>query len=1576
MTDFAERLSALSPEQRALFELRSRQKRAPKFQKIPALPRETGDNSFPLSFAQQRLWFLDQLEPGSPSYNDQIAVRLTGKLNVSAFEQALNEIVKRHEVLRTTIAASGGEPAQVIAPHEPLSLPLLDLRELPTAEREAQARQITNEELNTPFDLAQGPLWRARLLQLSEEEQVFLLTIHHIITDGWSAGVLNHELTALYNAFSKGRRSPLPELAIQYADYAAWQREWLQGATLETELDYWKRHLADAPETFDLPADYPRPPAQSYRGATLKVNLPKPLLRPLKELAQGEGATLFMTTLAAFQTLLYRYTGREDIVVGTAIAGRNRAEVEELIGIFINTLALRTDLSGDPSFRELLGRVRRVALGAYAHQEVPFEKLVEELQPQRDMSRTPLFQVMFDLENNVTVEAGRPSGLGARAAKSDNSTAKFDLTLMVTERAEELSVEAEYSTDLFAEASITRLLRHFETLLEGIVADPDRRISLLPMLTRSEEHQLIVSWNETDADYPRQTCVHDLFAAQAERCPENIAVSFGDERLTYEELNRRSNQLAHHLRGLGVGPEVPVAICMERSLEMVVSVLGILKAGGAYVPLDPTYPAERLSFMVEQAQTPVLLTSERMVESVPKRWEHVVRVDADRESISRESEKNPISGATALNAAYVVFTSGSTGRPKGVVGIHRALVNFVVAAAADFKLQASDRVLQFASYCFDVFLQELFPTWLKGAAVVLRDERPWMIPSELSPLLEQEQVTCLELPTAYWHQWLVEMRRAGQSLPSSLRFVATGTEKPLPERLAIWQSLGLPLCHVYGLTEAAVNSAHYWLPADAQGQEVVPIGRPIANNQIYLLDNRMQPVPIGHPGEVYIGGECLARCYVNRADLTAERFLPDPFGRAPGARLYKTGDLARYLPDGNIEFLGRIDFQVSVRGFRVELGEIEATLSAHPVVRETVVVAREYGPGDKRLVAYIVAEKGSAASAAEVRAFLRERLPEHMIPPAFVFLDEFPLTANGKVNRLLLPAPDSSRADDEQTFVAPRTPVEEMLGSIWASVLKIERVGSLDNFFDLGGHSLLATQVISRIRDLFRVSLQLRSIFESSNLSELALKIEAAMHAGEGNEPPPLVPVTRERELPLSFAQQRLWFLDQLQPGASSYNVPDAVRLHGPIKLEALEKTLNEITRRHEVVRTTYAMRDGRPAQVIAPAHYWRLPVVDLSSLPEAEREAEARRLASEESYLPFDLARGPLLRVTLLKLEEETHVVLLTMHHIISDAWSLGVFVREVTALYQAFSQGQPSPLAELPIQYADFAAWQRSWLQGEVLESELSYWRRQLEDAPDSQLSTARARPASSRYRGAHLTFRLPDELSESLRNLSRGEGATLFMTLVAALQTLLYRYTGQDDIVIGTPIAGRNRAEIENLIGFFVNTLVLRTKLSGEIDFRELLKRVREVCLGAYAHQDVPFEKLVEELRPERAMGRQPLFQVVFAFDNTATAPPVREQSVLTVRPFEFDNESTMFDLIFAMVDTTTGLSGSVHYNTDLFDDSMMALFVAHFKKVLGQIAAHPETLLADISLVEDEGRDFAVSASQLLDNIEGEQFNFQQ
>ncbi|HEY7492621.1 MAG TPA: amino acid adenylation domain-containing protein [Candidatus Tectomicrobia bacterium] len=1499
----------------------------------------------PLSYAQQRLWFLEQLGLSSHAYTLLEVVWWRGALHVTALAQGLQEIIRRHEILRTTFVDVEGQPFQVIGPPASLPLPVVELQALPRPERQAQVRALARAEAKRPFDLARGPLVRATLVRLAAEEHVLLLTMHHIVSDGWSHGVFWHELAMLYEAYTSGKPLPFPALPIQYADFAQWQLQWLQGEVLDRQLAYWKQQLTGV-STLQLPTDRPRPAVRTSRGARQPLVLSLPLTQALKTLSQRQGVTLFMTLLAAFQVLLHRYTGQDDIPVGSLIANRNRLELEGLIGCFTNTLVLRTDLSGNPSFRGLLGRVRNVTLAAYNHQDLPFEKLLEELRPPRDLSRNPLFQVLCVFHNTPR----RPpelAGLTGHSLEVDTGTARFDLALDLSETPEGLRGWFEYSTDLFEAATIARMGEHFRTLLEGIVAAPEQRLARLPLLPAPERYRLLAAWNQTQTTDAHDQCLQQVFEAQVARTPDAVAVVYANAHLTYRELNRRANQVAHHLRALGVAPEVLVGLCMERSLDMVVGLLGILKAGGACVPLDPAYPQERLAFMLEDAQIPVLLTQERLVMGLPAPRVEVVCVDVAWQTIAQHSEQEPVSGVTADNLAFVLYTSGSTGKPKGVLGVHRATLNALAWMWQAYPFTPQDVCCQKTSIGFVDAIQELLGPLLRGIRTVLIADEVLRDPPRLVHLLAAHRVTRIRLVPSLLRVLLDTYPDLQSRLPRLKLWIVSG-ESLSPElcQHCLECMPSSRLLNLYGASEDAADVTWYNTALRHHTPGCIPIGRPIANTQVYLLDQHLQPVPIGVPGELHVGGAGLARGYLNRPELSAEKFIPAPFSNVPGARLYKTGDLARYLPDGNLTFLGRIDQQVKMRGYRIELHEIEMALEQHPAIRQAVVLTREDTPGDMRLIAYLVADQASVPTSSGLRRALRNMLPDYMLPSAYVRLDALPLTPSGKVDRLALPAPGAARPTLAAGFVSPRTPTEEVLAGIWVTVLGIERIGVHDNFFDLGGHSLLAVQVMSRLRHALRVEMPLHALFDAPTVAELALHIETVQQAAQTMPAPPLVPVPRQGTAPVSVVQAQLWGFDRLLPGISLFNISSAMRLTGVLNVAALEQSFNEIVKRHEALRTTFRAVDGRPMQAILPSLHLTLRVVDLSALPELEQQAETQRLGREEARQPFDLAQGPLIRIRLLRLDEQEHTLLVTLHHIISDGWSLGILMHELAVLYDAFAAGCSSPLPALTVQYADFVHWQQQWQHSAAREAQLAYWQEQLRDPlPVLELPTDRPRTAALSFRTARQSLRLPGRLSEALTDLSHQAGSTLFMTLLAAFKILLYGYTGQEDLCVGTLVANRNRQEIEGLLGLFINTLLLRTDLAGNPTLREVLQRVRETTLAAYDHQELPFEDLVRTLERERGLRRASLCQVMFLLQPAVPLP--LKLPTLTLSVMETDQSvaepgltATTFDVILILHQRPQGLTGWCIYKTALFEAATIQRMLEDFQRVLERLVTQPE------------------------------------
>ena len=1548
----AERAAALSPERLALLQRRLAVKQT-QSAALQRITRRRDNGPAPLSFGQERMWFIDRLQPGSPAYNVPAVLPLAEPLDVALLERCLTEIVRRHDVLRTTFHMNGDDVVQKVGAAPAVTLEIVDL-DTAADGTEAGLARLCYAEFRRPFDLTRGPLFRAVLIRRPASapppQHRLLLTLHHIVSDAWSLQILIAELHRLYTGYAAGLALPLPDLEIQYADFAEWQRAWLQGQTRDRLLSYWRQQLAGAPALLNLPTDMQRPAMSSLRGATQSTRLPAATVAKLKSIGNAQRCTLFMTMLSIFAVLLHRYTSEDDLVVGTPIANRGRSELEPLIGFFLNTLVLRIDASGDPTFTELLQRVREVTLGGFAHQDLPFEALVRELQPSRNLNVNPLFQVMFVLQSQQpgAADSAADSAADKSGPTESNSNvtfgiSRFDLTLAWTETADILEGMFEYSTDLFTPATIERMARHLRLLADTLAEQPDLRLSQLPLLTAGERRAL-QRWNATDAQYPDQLCIHQLFERRARDAPEATALLCGEIALSYGELDRRANQLAHYLQGLGVGPESIVGLCVERSVEMIVSLLAVLKAGGAYLPLDPHYPAERLAFMLQDAAVGVVLTHGGSELQLPPGAWRCLAIDADWPQIALCGEHNPQSGVGPDNAAYVIYTSGSTGLPKGVIVPHRGAVNSAQVEVEAFAIRPEDRILQFASLNFDASMFELL-MWLWGGATLCLAAADDIMPGpSLLRTIRDHAVTVLALPPSALAVVPVEPLE-------SLRMIAVMGEACPPELVARWRTVVDRFFNAYGPTEASM-----WVAGiDLDGDRRTTIGRPIANNRIHILDEHMNPVPVGVTGEIYIGGVGVARGYLRRPALTAERFLPDPFATVGGGRLYRTGDLARYLPSGEIDFLGRSDHQVKVRGYRIELGEVETVLCRHPAVRQAAVLALDQGDGTKTLVGYVAVEQ-TRPTAAELRRFLQQILPDYALPSSFVVLDALPLTTSGKIAREALPRPEPEQAAADSGFVPAGNSVQLAMVGIWADVLRVARVGLDENFFDLGGHSLMAVQIISRVRDVFGVELSVRGMFDTPTVRLLSGDIERILESKNSAAPrrqeatslplpepaaaakpasavAAVPPAAATSNYPLSSAQERMWFIEQMQPGNATYNIPHQLAFAEPVNVAALERALAELVRRHESLRTTFAPHEGGAVQIVRPAVPATLPVVDLRSIPAEQCSRIIAGVVASEASRPFDLTRGPLLRSLLLRSDGLQSWLLLTLHHIVTDGWSLAVMSRELITLYEAFRAGRPTPLREPALQYRDYVDWQRAHLQGAVIDRLLSYWRRQLAAVPTLQLPLDHPRPAAPTGAGAQRQFAIAADVFERLRAFNQRCGATMFVVMLAAFKVLLSRYCRQTDIVVGTAVANRNRSEYEGITGLFVNSLVLRTDLSGNLSFPSLVERVRRVTLEALDHQDLPFERIVAELTPERVLGVNPIFQVYFAHHS----PEVAGSSAVAAPSKEHVPSTTKFDFGLHLMETSGETIGVVEYDVALFDAATIDRMVDDFGILLAAIAA---------------------------------------
>jgi amino acid adenylation domain-containing protein len=1486
----------------------------------------------PVSPAQARMWFLDRLGGGSAAYTIPGAVRLRGTLDPRALTAALAAIVQRHEVLRTTFPAIDGEPVQVVHPSAAVRWDPVDLSALPDAERAAEAARIARAEARRPFDLARGPLLRTVLIRLSPDEHLALCTLHHIVADGWSLGVLQREIAAGYAAAAAGTDAHLPELPLQYGDFAEWQQSWLRGAEAARQLAYWTGQLAGAP-VLELPADRPRPEEPDFRGGQVEFRLGDDVLRGVRALGARHGATPMVTLLAAFKVLLARCTGQADVVVGTPVAGRSRKELEALIGLFANTLALRTDLGGDTSFDDVVARVRQTVVAAQTHQDLPFDRVVDALRDRHDPRRNPLFEVEF-VYVSAPRDALRLADLAFSADPVPTGSTRFDLELHLVESPAGLDGRLVYRACVFDRATVERMAGHFTRLLSGALAAPGAPIATLPLLADDERREMVEGWNRPDAPDPADRCIHELFAEQAARTPDAPAVLYGDATLSFGELDRRANRLANRLRRMGVGPETRVGLCLERGPELMPALLGVLKTGGAYVPVDPGHPADRIAYALEDSAVAVLLTQERLRARIPERaGMRILALDTDGPAAEPGDEDAPETGVLPENLCYVIYTSGSTGRPKGVAMHHRGVCNYVRWGIEAYGANQGNGAPVFSSMAVDLTLTNLLPLFAGRPVHLLPEQNPVEALAEVlrgRPGFGLIKITPIHLS-------LLTALLAPDEARGAAHVLVIGGEV-LPAELTVWwqeNAPGVRLVNEYGPTETVVGCSAYTLAPGVHRGGPVPVGRAIRNLTFFVLDGRLQPVPVGVAGELYVGGTGVARGYLDRPALSADRFVPDPFA-GPGARMYRTGDRARWLAGGSLMILGRTDHQVKVRGYRVELGEVEAVLRRHPGVSGALVVLREDVPGDRRLVAYVVTDEDAAA----LRAGLRRTLPEHMVPSAFVRLDALPQTATGKVDPRTLPAPAYGGAKPDP--VEPRTPLEALLAGMWAEVLGAERIGAHDDFFELGGNSLLVMRVAARVRTALGVDVPLRVLLARTTLAGLAEWIAAAEGAA-APAPAAISRADRSKPLPLSFPQERLWFLDRAQDTGAGFTTSFGVRMEGPgldgdgLDGDALERAFGLVVARHEVLRTAFPAEDGEARQqVLSPAPF-ALARADLRDRAEDARAAALATLSAELAERPFDLSRGPLLRALLVRTDAGAHVLLVALHHVVFDGWSAGVLIRELAAGYEATRAGRAPALPALPVQYADYAAWQRAWAATDEAAAQLAYWKRQLAGLVPLDLAAGRARPESAGYAGAALPVELGAERTARVRALAREGQSTVFMTLLAAFKVVLAHHGRTRDLAVGTDLAGRVRPELEGLIGFFINEVVLRTDLSGDLALREVLDRVRGVALDAFRNQDLPFALLVKELGGRRTLGATPLFQVMFGLDNTPAA--ALEMDGLRLTPVDASAAVSPWELSLYLRDADGGITGTLRYRTALFDGAAVEDLRGDFLAVVDALCHDP-------------------------------------
>ncbi|HEY9810222.1 MAG TPA: amino acid adenylation domain-containing protein [Halomicronema sp.] len=1507
--------------------------------------------NIPLSFAQERLWFFDQLEPGNPFYNLCGAVRMTGEINAEALRQSIEKIIDRHEILKTAFTRAEKQPIQVIKGAGNFLLPVIDLSNFDPDKRLEKVQEFSAEEAKLPFDLTQGNLLRAKLLRLSESEHILLLSAHHIIFDGLSLGVFLRELAAFYQSFVDNNLAVIPQLPVQYPDFANWQRQQMQGEKLETQLAYWKEQLKGSETILTLPTDFARPAVQSYKGNRQLFELPEHLTKAIKELSRTEKTTVFMTLLAAFKTLLYRYTGQEDILIGSPIAGRNLRETESLIGFFVNTLVLRSNLTGNLTFRQLLAQIREVSLGAYAHQELPFEKLVEELQPERNLSHAPLFQVMFAFHNASEFALELP-GLNLNCQQIHTGTTNFDLTLEIEATETTIKGWFEYSTDLFKPATIARMVGHFQNLLESIVANSAARLSDLSLLTKAETHQLLFEWNNTQNNNFQKACIHRLFEAQVAKTPDAVAVQFECKTLTYRELNERANKLAHYLQSFGVKPDAIVGIYMQRSFDAIVAILGVLKAGGAYAALDPNYSKERLAFMLEDAGIQVLLTQTELKAEIPATNNiFVIYLDAEWERIAKENSSNFESVVTPENLAYVIYTSGSTGKPKGVMVEHKSLANYTQAASIEYGIKAGDKVLQFASLSFDASAEEIYPCLTQGATLVLRGYSMLDSISSFLKKCQEWQITILDLPTAYWRELTARLNSEKQEFPPSVRLVIIGGEAALLESVKQWRncvSKKVMLVNTYGPTETTIVATWCELAGEFSTAKSVPIGRPIPNVCNYVLDENLQPVPVGVAGELYIGGAGVSRGYINRLELNQEKFIANLFSNLEGEKLYKTGDLVRYLPDGNLEFIGRTDRQVKIRGFRIELGEIESALSQYPDVAEAVVIVREEDSGDKRLVVYVVLNGKADSAPADseliknLRSFLREKLPEYMIPASFVFLKSLPLTPNGKVDFKALPAPLPNTL--EANFIAPQTLEQQGLASIWAEVLGVEQVGREDNFFELGGHSLLATQLIAKVRDLFQVELSLRSLFQSPTVASLAAVI--ADEKKEEKEPIFSLPVitpdveNRYQTFPLNEMQQAYWI------GRNSFFEMGNVAIHGYVEIESNNLDLERfslawqrVVERHDMLRAI-VLPNGEQ-QILEKVPIYKIEVFDLRNLDAEISREKLEEIRNRLSHQVLPLDRWPLFEICACQIKNHRTRLHISIDALCIDGWSFQILFRDLVKFYT-------NPNIEIPplkLSFRDCVLANIALEKSPLFEQSLNYWQNRLKTLPPApELPLAKQPNLLKQPRFKRWSNRLDLQTWQRLKTRTAHANLTPTGLLLAAYAEILSLWSKTPRFTLNVPRFNRLplHPQVEELIGEFASFTLLEVDNSKRESFEKKAKRLQEQLWQDLEHQYVSGVRILRELAQAQGTTAA-LMPVVFTIDPQNA--PGEDNSI-------FSMIEKLGELIYIIgqtpqvwidaqfTETAEGLSFSWDAVQDLFPQGMIDDMFDAYCRLLESLATEEE------------------------------------
>ncbi|MBL6449339.1 amino acid adenylation domain-containing protein [Fulvivirga sp. 29W222] len=1499
---------------------------------LPAVKPRPRTGEVPLSFAQERLWFMDNLH-GTVQYHMHWVFRLKGDLDTDVLEKSLRGVIRRHEVMRTVIKVENEAPAQVVLPVEDWNLQRHDIGEI--EKQFGSIDDFVEQEIKKPFNLSSDFMVRAHLISLSEGEHLLVPVLHHISFDGWSMATLVHELKELYNSFLRKSPPTLQPLSLQYSDYAVWQRKYLAGDVLNQKLTYWTDQLQGL-TPLDMPTDFRRPPQQSFRGAQVSGTISKELKDKLMKLSQKEGVTLYMTMLAAFNVLLYRYTGQDDIAVGTATAGRQQKEIEGLIGFFINTIVLRNQVDGQGTFKELVQQIKSVTLAGFENQEVPFEKVVEALGVERDMSRNALFQIQFLMQNTPKTEELKFDNVELIHENNDTVTSRFDLNFSLTEVEDEIYLEIVYCLDLFKHDTVERLFKHFVNVLTSIVDHPESHIDTINLLDEEEKALIMNDFSQTITLPQEEKTLIDLFYQQAEKTPDNVALALRDTTLTYKELDERSNKLASYLMERGISKGKIVPLCLDRSFEMIIGILGVLKTGAAYAPIDPEYPQERITYILRDTESKIAISNSRCRHLLRYTdvFSTIVSLDKDWDTIGQQpGEKLPVE-TRLKDLMYIIYTSGSTGQPKGVLQEHGALTNFILHQSNEFKIAEDDRVLQFYSYCFDPSVEQIFMPLINGAVCVLIPDDTRRDHDLVEKYLHDLSITHLQATPGF-------LNNLKPGKYNGLRRVVAGGEVCAPKLYEKWRDY-CTFYNKYGPTETAISATQYKCNGEIDTERAlsIPIGRPVTNTLVRILDKNMNMVPIGVAGDMYIGGVQLARGYHQMPELTREKFVPDEFSDEKGNRLYHTGDLARWMPDGNIDFLGRSDEQIKIRGYRVEPSEIEKVLQKASGIKQCVVIGSQDHAGYNRLVAYVLTDENYQKEKA--KEYLLAHLPEYMVPSFFVEIDHIPLTSTSKVDKKALPAVEGM-ALSNNNITKPRNEVEEKLIEIYKDILEIDQVGIHDNFFEIGGHSLLATRAVSVIRKKLGTGLSLNDFFMYPRVADLSSRMDTS--TAESTLPKIYVQ-PKNGNIPLSFAQERLWFIDKLR-GSEQYHMPWAFEVKGNLNLSYLESAFSGIVNRHEILRTVVEESDGKGFQKVLPAEGWKMTVTDWSAIENKDIEGYITNLIKA----PFDLAQDFMLRAEVIRKSDEEHIVVVVFHHIAFDGWSVSVLVKELVELYNSLFYKRPAHVPHLSLQYADYALWQRKHLEGKELNKQIQYWKDKLTGVPALQMPTDYPRPNIQGVDGGMYQHTLDKSLADKLYALSKHEETTLYMTMVAAFKVLLHRYTAQQDICIGSPIANRTQTELETMVGFFVNTLALRTTVKGDMTFKDYLQQVKKTTLEAYQYQDAPFERVVEAIGVDRNMSHSPIFQILFVMQNT---PPIDNIKLgdVNLKNRDFDTALSRFDIDINVTERNDEMIINWGYCKDLFKNETIVKLAEHYVNLLQAVVDNSQESIEKLKLLSSE------------------------